>query len=76
MMGRKYRFFRSLLIGMRSGISNSFHDHVMCFYDDTDPYISFYGFPKKEIASFVLVDQYGKIRWQYEGMATTNYFNH
>ena len=71
MVGPRFKIGRIFIeSGMRSGIDESLHDHVMSYYEKTAPFRSFYGFSEKKKGYFALVDSQGIIVWQNEGVAT------
>ena len=70
MIGHYAKISRSFIDGgMRKGIDKSLHDHVMSFYGKTNPYKQYYGFSKKKMGYFILLDSTSTIVWQAEGRA-------
>ena len=72
MLGRAWRFSAVFIeSGMRSGIPERLHPHVLPFYGGLSAYKAFYDFPSdKKTAYFVLVDTEGIIQWTHEGLVS------
>lgn len=55
--------------GMKAGIPNEKHDHVVTYYGDTSEFRKELGIDDKSLAYVYLLDENGKILWSGKGFA-------